>query len=826
MVTGGDRVEAERDAPARAAGRTSSCGCTRRTGSASRPAAYAVDVRRDDVRVEVVGEVEDVVRDAELGRDAARRPRRRRRCSTRSRTSPPQSLSVTPVTSWPASRSSAAATDESTPPLIAHEHRSSAHAAPPASSRATASGIDVERGVDVGVGRRVAEAEAGSTRARPRRDRPIAASTCDGSVAPDEHDEPAAAYTPARSSVTSSVSASTPGKPTWQLPATLRVEVAVDEQPRHRAREPARRAGRAAPRCARPPRRARSCVTRSAVGERDRAGDVDGAGPQPALLATALDLGHERACRPRTTSAPTPFGPAELVTGDRDQVAVRAVAAATSSHGDGLHRVGVQHRVRAPGPGPARPTSASGWIVPDLVVHEHHRDDRGPLVERVGQRVEVDDRRRGPTPTVHDPEALASEPGRGAEDGLVLDRGGDDAVSVAAARARPGPRPSPPGCRASVPPAGEDDLTRRAAEHRGDVLAGLLERGLGRPGDARARPTGCPGGRQRKGSIAATASGRIGVLAAWSRYAGTRSSVRGPGNRRRRESVGRNRCPTLGDTHDVTTQLLLLEGGRPTRHLDARTRKTGRKGIAEARRRLAAVAAAAAERASLASSPAPAARGPRHPARRRERARVGHRWTPAGRGRRAGAEKGGGDMRIESSVTSISWIPSEAIAGHDEAAVRDGRRPLRRAAARRRSTTSASCRPPTGSGSPTSCGPGSTWSTAGSSTAGYSGGGRIGSTTLRLGAHDMTLAATAAARPAPGPGDRPDVGPLRPDRRRARPARPRRGAVNHPPFLKVAAPTAWTTLELTINADGTSNGEAHRVQHVPAPLDLRRRAAS
>jgi hypothetical protein len=39
----------------------------------------------------------------------------------------------------------------------------------------------------------------------------------------------------------------------------------------------------------------------------------------------------------------------------------------------------------------------------------------------------------------------------------------------------------------------------------------------------------------------------------------------------------------------VTSQLLLLEGGRPVRHLDARTLKSGRKGIAEARRRLAAV---------------------------------------------------------------------------------------------------------------------------------------------------------------------------------------------------------------------------------------------
>src|SRR5262245_50832929 len=38
--------------------------------------------------------------------------------------SPPQSLSVTPVTSWPCSSSNAAATDESTPPLIATSTRS------------------------------------------------------------------------------------------------------------------------------------------------------------------------------------------------------------------------------------------------------------------------------------------------------------------------------------------------------------------------------------------------------------------------------------------------------------------------------------------------------------------------------------------------------------------------------------------------------------------------------------------------------------------------------------------------------------------------------
>jgi hypothetical protein len=39
----------------------------------------------------------------------------------------------------------------------------------------------------------------------------------------------------------------------------------------------------------------------------------------------------------------------------------------------------------------------------------------------------------------------------------------------------------------------------------------------------------------------------------------------------------------------VTTQLHLLDGSQTVRRLDARTRTTGRKGIAEARRRLAEV---------------------------------------------------------------------------------------------------------------------------------------------------------------------------------------------------------------------------------------------
>src|SRR5215212_9439497 len=78
---------------------------------------------------------------------------------------------------------------------------------------------------------------------------------------------------------------------------------------------------------------------------------------------------------------------------------------------------------------------------------------------------------------------------------------------------------------------------------------------------------------------------------------------------------------------------------------------------------------------------------------------------------------------------------------------------------------------------------------------GYSGGGRIGSTTLKLGAPDMTLAATAfddlRKEPEHAPGavtfSEPRVG------KTGAPA-PRRDA--HPPFVKIQAPTAWTTLEL------------------------------
>lgn len=162
-------------------------------------------------------------------------------------------------------------------------------------------------------------------------------------------------------------------------------------------------------------------------------------------------------------------------------------------------------------------------------------------------------------------------------------------------------------------------------------------------------------------------------------------------------------------------------------------------------------------------------------------------------------------MRIESSVTSISWIPSQAIIGmtklpfafgvaHYDEPPPDEIDDLGELQAADRFRFANELR---------------AWIDVVDGQIvdyGYAGGGRIGSTTLRLGAHDMTLAATPLEDLRPDPALTPD------SVRFAQTAggstgvpTPRR--VSHPPFMKVASPTAWTTLELTINADGTSTGK-------------------
>ena len=162
-------------------------------------------------------------------------------------------------------------------------------------------------------------------------------------------------------------------------------------------------------------------------------------------------------------------------------------------------------------------------------------------------------------------------------------------------------------------------------------------------------------------------------------------------------------------------------------------------------------------------------------------------------------------MRIESSVTSISWIPSEAIDGmsklpfemglahYDEAPPDhvDDLEALRQAD-RFRFANQLRCWIDVDDGRITGYG--------------YSGGGHIGSTTLRLGGK----AATFAAVPLPDRQQTPQVSAgsvrfVQTTGGRTGVPMPRR--VKYPPFVQVSAPLAWTTLAVTLSADGSSSHE-------------------
>lgn len=162
-------------------------------------------------------------------------------------------------------------------------------------------------------------------------------------------------------------------------------------------------------------------------------------------------------------------------------------------------------------------------------------------------------------------------------------------------------------------------------------------------------------------------------------------------------------------------------------------------------------------------------------------------------------------MRIEASVTSISWIPSEAIIGMTKLPFAFG-------------VAHYDDPPPDHIEDLAVLQAGDKFRFANELRAwvdvvdgeiidyGHAGGGRIGATTLKLGAHDMTLAATAFE------DLRPDAELSPGSVRFTQTAGGQTGApaprrVSHPPFVKIQAPTAWTTLELVIDADGTSTGK-------------------
>lgn len=163
-------------------------------------------------------------------------------------------------------------------------------------------------------------------------------------------------------------------------------------------------------------------------------------------------------------------------------------------------------------------------------------------------------------------------------------------------------------------------------------------------------------------------------------------------------------------------------------------------------------------------------------------------------------------MRIHKSVTSISWIPSEAITGFGKAVFGTGfthyddpppdeiddLEAMRDADAYRFANQLAAWIEVDDDGR--------------INDAGYDGGGLMGNTTVALARRQATFTATAfddirteveitddSARFVQTVGGHT-----------ALPA-PRR--VSHPPFVAYTAPTVWTTLALTIHADGSCDHE-------------------
>ena len=162
-------------------------------------------------------------------------------------------------------------------------------------------------------------------------------------------------------------------------------------------------------------------------------------------------------------------------------------------------------------------------------------------------------------------------------------------------------------------------------------------------------------------------------------------------------------------------------------------------------------------------------------------------------------------QRIESSVTSISWIPSEAVRGmtklpfemgvaHYDAPLPDvihDLEALRQADAFRFANELRA------------------WIEVEDGAIvryGRRGGGLIGSTTVRLGPRAMVFQAV------PFPDIQPEPEVTSTAVRFVQTAGGRTGVpaprrVRRKPFVQVAAPVAWSTLALTIRADGTSEFE-------------------
>jgi cyclic nucleotide-binding protein len=163
-------------------------------------------------------------------------------------------------------------------------------------------------------------------------------------------------------------------------------------------------------------------------------------------------------------------------------------------------------------------------------------------------------------------------------------------------------------------------------------------------------------------------------------------------------------------------------------------------------------------------------------------------------------------VRIEQTVTTVSWIPSEAVTGLNKAIFASG-------------FTHYDDPPPDVLGDLSKAGQDDkfrfanrlhAWIDVENGTivdAGYNDGSVMGATTVRIGKKDLARfeavsyeelradpeITESSARFVQTFGGRPAL------------AAPRR--VNHPPFMQIEGPTVWSTLALTLHTDGRSEWE-------------------
>ena len=161
-------------------------------------------------------------------------------------------------------------------------------------------------------------------------------------------------------------------------------------------------------------------------------------------------------------------------------------------------------------------------------------------------------------------------------------------------------------------------------------------------------------------------------------------------------------------------------------------------------------------------------------------------------------------MRLESSVLSVSWIPSEAISGmprlpfdlgvahYDDPPPEEVTDPAPLLDADRvRFANQLRAWVEVDSGQIVDCG--------------YSGGGQINVSTVRLLGRTVSFAAVALPDLQREPEKRGDsVTFVQTAGGRTGMPAPRR--VSRKPFVQITAPLAWTTLTLTIDADGHAHG--------------------